>query len=149
VPLPNRKQGTWITANEGKMPNLKSLNLVSTVKPNSKNLTVGRRQRLITAIDKQINLLDRTTDDQDTSTVVSGRKTPPWYWMDEQGNYFVSIKYGKKPIEIAKGKFSIQGKSLADIADALKTVKEHVILGEFDPQIAEIAKSIRRNFAKT
>jgi hypothetical protein len=131
------------------MANLKSLNLVSTVKPSSKNIVVIRRQRLVTAIGRQISLLNVMDGSPDSAVESSGRKTPPWYWMDEQGNYFVSIKYGKKPIEIAKGKFSIQCKSHDDIKNALDLVKENVVRGEFDLQLTEIAKSIRSNFNKS
>ena len=126
----------------------KTLNLVPVVKPETRNPIVSRRQRLLTAIDKQIATITVTVDGGDLSTVTPGRKTPAWYWMDEGGNYFVSIKYGKKPVEIGKGKYSIQCESLREIIDALKIVKEHVIRGELDSQLTTLAKSIRRNFGK-
>ena len=126
----------------------KSLNLVPVVKPETRNPIVSRRQRLLTAIDRQMAMINVTVDGGDLSTVTPGRKTPDWYWMDEDGNYFVSIKYGKKPVEIGKGKYSIQCESLREIIDALKIVKEHVIRGEIDGQLTALAKSIRKNFGK-
>jgi len=68
--------------------------------------------------------------------------------MDEEGNYFISVKYGKKPVEIAKGKFSVQCESLQDVIEALTIVKEHVVRGELDAQLTAVAQSIRSNFGK-
>ena len=123
----------------------KTLNLVPVTKPQSRNIVVDRRQRLATAIDKQIAMLNVVIDGSDP---VPGRRTPLWYWMDEAGNYFLAINYGKKPLEIAKGKDSIQCQTLDDVMNSLNVVREYVVRGELDTQMTSLAQAIRTNFGR-
>lgn len=126
----------------------KSLNLVPVTKPQSRNIVVDRRQRLATAIDKQIAMLNIVIDGNDPADAIPGRRTPVWYWMDDTGSYFLAINYGKKPLEIGKGKYSIQCQTLDDVLNALNVVREYVVKGELDAQMTSLAKAIRTNFGR-
>ena len=123
-----------------------SLNLVPVVKPTEQNPVVGRRQRLVRSIERQISLIENEL--QGTPQSYSGRKAPSWYWMDESSTWFCAVKYAKKPLELAKGKYAIQCTSLEDIAESLGVVKEYVLRGEFDDKLEAVAKGVRRNFKR-
>ena len=85
-------------------------NLSPTKKPTLRNPIVSRRQSLISNIDKQLLSLD-------TSSINDG--ISKWYWVDEDGSYFLSIKYGKHPIELSKGKFSIICNNIDEVKSLL------------------------------
>jgi hypothetical protein len=121
-----------------------SLNLVSETKPNGGSLTVSRRQRLIKAINHQIAQIR----DELTGNETLGRRKPTWYWLNEDGVYFVSVKYGKKPVELTKGKYAVQCSSLEDVSASLEVLKEYVGKGDFDEKMEVMAKSIRSNFKR-
>ena len=38
-----------------------------------------------------------------------------WWWMHDDGSYLVAIKYGKRPLELAKGKFAISCPTTDDV----------------------------------
>jgi hypothetical protein len=67
----------------------------------------------------------------------------------ENGTYFLSIFYTRKPIELAKGKWSIHCKNIHAIIDALKTVSKAISDGEFDAAMEAMAVKVRQNFKKS
>ncbi len=120
------------------------LNLVSDTKPVGGSVVVNRRQRLIKAINSQIvQIHDEMTGD-DTNR----RRKPSWYWLDEGGIYYVSLRYGKQPIELSKGKFAVKCSSLEEVSDSLEALKGFVSRGEYDEKLGTMAKAIRTNFKK-
>ena len=56
----------------------------------------------------------------------NGRKVISWFWLNEEGKYFLSINYGKKPIELSKGKFSVICESLEEVKDSLNIIEQCV-----------------------
>jgi hypothetical protein len=71
-----------------------------------------------------------------------------WWWTAANGKVMVAIRYGAKPLEIAKGKNAIEVGSMADLAAALEAVKEAVVAGELDAQIEQASGSLRAGFAR-
>ena len=87
---------------------LKELNLTPVKKTVGRNPIVQRRESLIKGIDKQLTICDSLlTDNEFARDHQTGRKIPSWFWLDDSGNYYLSINYGKQPMELSKGKFSI------------------------------------------
>lgn len=115
------------------------LNFVAATKPAAVSVTVKRRQRLVQRLDQQIGYCD----------VMKSGQLPraAWAWMDDSGNYFVPIKYGRQPIELKKGMFSILCKDVSEIEQALGTVRQMVLSGEFDSQLTKASDEIRKKFA--
>lgn len=74
------------------------------------------------------------------------RRGSPWWWMDDNSIYFLPIKYGKKTLEIGKGKYAIQCRSLDDVEDALEKVRTHVLKGDLDSILRSAAEDIRAKF---
>ena len=71
-----------------------------------------------------------------------------WFWTDEDGNIFLPIKYGKKELELSKGKFSIQCSSLDDVENSLDSVKSLVMRGALDQILTQVSEEIRKKFGK-
>ncbi len=116
------------------------LKFAAAAKRQSVPANVLRRQRLIRRIDKQVGYVRDLIDGESPSGA--------WAWMDEAGNYFVPIKYGRQAIELKKGMFSIQCKTLDECEHALCTIRAMVMNGDFDTQITKVSGEIRKNLAK-
>ena len=71
-----------------------------------------------------------------------------WWWKGPTGKINLALRYGAKPIEIAKGKNAIEIASMTDLVAALEAVKEAVAAGELDAQIEQASGSLRAGFAK-
>jgi len=90
---------------------------------------------------------DGLLDGKDIDTKpYTGRKISKWFWLDDSGSYYLSINYGKSPIELAKGKFSIVCTGLEQVKSSLGTVKSSVLKGDFDTVLDKRSKVIRSNF---
>jgi hypothetical protein len=66
--------------------------------------------------------------------------------MDEAGTYFLPIKYGRQPVELKKGMFSIQCADLDHVEAALCAVRAMILKGELDEQLAKVSTDIRTKF---
>lgn len=125
----------------------RSLNLVPVRRPTRTDPVVARRQRLIQRIGTQVDLVK--AHKQGSSLVGEDgvpRRGSPWWWMDDNSIYFLPIKYGKKTLEIGKGKYAIQCRSLDDVEDALEKVRTHVLKGDLDSILRSAAEDIRAKF---
>ena len=126
---------------------LKELNLTPVKKTVGRNPIVQRRESLIRGIDKQLSICESLISDNEFARDHhSGRKIPSWFWLDDSGQYYLSINYGKQPLELSKGKFSIICDSIESVQSSLSLVKESVQMGDFDKQLEKRSKVIRSNF---
>ena len=112
------------------------LKFAAATKPGPVSASVKRRQRLVQRIDQQIGYCDVMKSDQ--------LPRAAWAWMDEAGSYFLPLKYGRQQIELKKGMFSILCKDVAEIEAALGTVRQMVLDGELDDQLAKASTEIRK-----
>lgn len=126
---------------------MKELNLTPMKRTVGRNPITERRESVIKGIDKQIMVCDGLLDGKDVvRDQYTGRKIPQWFWLDDSGSYYLSINYGKSPIELAKGKFSIVCTGLEQVKSSLETVKSSVLKGDFDTVLDKRSKVIRSNF---
>lgn len=126
---------------------LKELNLTPVKKTVGRNPIVQRRESLIKGIDKQLSICESLISDNEFARDHhSGRKIPSWFWLDDSGQYYLSINYGKQPLELSKGKFSIICDSIENVQSSLNVVRESVQKGDFDKQLEKRSKVIRSNF---
>ena len=127
---------------------MKELNLTPMKRTVGRNPITERRESVIKGIDKQIMVCDGLLDGKDVvRDQYTGRKIPQWFWLDDSGSYYLSINYGKSPIELAKGKFSIVCAGLEQVKSSLETVKSSVLKGDFDTVLDKRSKVIRSNFS--
>jgi|TARA_B100002003_G_C13946697_1_gene459168 hypothetical protein len=126
---------------------LKELNLTPVKKTVGRNPIVQRRESLIKGIDKQLSVCESLISDNEFARDHhTGRKIPSWFWLDDSGQYYLSINYGKQPMELSKGKFSIVCDSIENVQSSLFIVRESVQMGDFDKQLEKRSKVIRSNF---
>lgn len=99
-----------------------------------------RRLRLIMQIDKQLTLVEAHKQ---------GRKSRGRWWdMLPDGKPILSIKYGKVPLELAKGKHAIACDDMDDVAEALQKARHVALEGTFDAQLTAISEQVRSRFKK-
>jgi hypothetical protein len=113
---------------------------VSNQKPGKVDVTTLRRQKLIRRIDQQISLLRLVVEGHDPRG--------SWFWMDEAGNYFVPIKYGRHTLELKKGMFSVQCQNLDDVEHVLCTFRGMIFQGEMDDHLTRVSRDIRKRFGE-
>lgn len=117
------------------------LKFVAFTKPAYANPVQARRQRLVRRLDQQLAMITETSD--------TALPRSSWIWLDESGAYFLSINYGRDPIEIKKGMYAIQCENLEAARQAVLTIKSMTLRGELDDQLAKISASIRAKFKST
>lgn len=74
------------------------------------------------------------------------RRVNPWWWMDKDAKYFMTVKYGTRIIEFAKGKPAVQAETLDQIIEVLKSLKTATANGELDALLAQAGEHIRKRF---
>ncbi len=72
----------------------------------------------------------------------------PWFWTGERGEILLSINYGSKQIEIAKGKTAIDVGDARNLVNVLDTVISAIKNGELDAQIESASVKLREGFKK-
>lgn len=126
---------------------MKELNLTPIKRVTGRNPITERRESVVKGIDKQIMIVQGLLDGSDVvRDIHTGRKVPQWFWLDDSGSYYLSINYGKSPIELARGKFSIVCGGLDEVLSSLQTVRSAILKGDFDSILEKRSKSIRSNF---
>ena len=132
---------------------LDTLNFVA-FKPLANNNPIAvRRRKLVAKIDEQIQLAankDYTptqhkwvTDEQGNQKKVEvAKRVKRWWTASLDGK--INVRYGSKPLEFSKGKNAIELASEAEVANALRKVREAAELGELDALIEKQAQFGRR-----
>ncbi|BEU95648.1 hypothetical protein ACDW_13530 [Acidovorax sp. DW039] len=72
----------------------------------------------------------------------------PWWWTNQTGTVVLGLRYGSKPIEIAKGKNAIEVGHIDSLVDTLLAVREAILAGELDAQIEAASGAVRAGFKK-
>lgn len=105
-----------------------------------------RRAKLIAKLDEQLALAEAeaagrkhvvmkqawTRDNDGNKTRVEREKRmKAWWWKDGEGLAMV-VRYGAKPLELAKGKRALRVDGIAAVPGTIRTVIEAVKAGELD-----------------
>ena len=146
------------------MSTLNTLKLVTAVKPQQMPDVVKRRYKLGNKLWEQIQLARsqflneplnitkmKTVKNIDTGlseTIAVNKRIRPWWFNSSTGSLCVTIKYGTKVIELAKGKPSIELPNQEELISTLELVKKAVEAGELDQQIDQASGALRSNFKK-
>lgn len=115
------------------------LKLSSQKTPGKLSPAVVRRHKLVHRVNDQLGML---ADDP----MPLPRKV--WAWQKEDGTFLLPIKYGRKILEIQKGKFTIECENLDGVIAALNEVKALIEDGELDPALEKASNEIRSGFKK-
>jgi hypothetical protein len=140
------------------------LKLVASKKERNVSPVVARRTKLAGKIDEQLlfataqrdgqiyapkrlkNVIDKATGER--KTVEATKRIKEWYWTNSTGKIHLSVRYGSKTLELAKGKNAIELNSGDELLATLVTLKEAVIAGELDDAIAQASDKLKAGFTK-
>ena len=140
------------------------LKLVASKKERNVSPVVARRTKLAGKIDEQLlfataqrdgqiyapkrlkNVIDKATGER--KTIEATKRIKEWYWTNSTGKIHLSVRYGSKTLELAKGKNAIELNSGDELLATLVTLKEAVIAGELDDAIAQASDKLKAGFIK-
>lgn len=102
-----------------------------------------RRRKLVEKIEQQIKLVadpsyapTKLIWAADENGIQQRREVAKrikrWWFENIDGTVQLTIRYGSKPLELARGKSAIACESVSVIATILESIKQSVIDGEFD-----------------
>lgn len=141
---------------------LNSLKLVSAQQNAPISPTDYRRQKLSQKLLEQIELAKAqqegkvytatrsnimTNDEGQRVVVESAKRVRQWWWLASNGKFNISIRYGAKVIDLAKGKNAVEVANLAQVIETLELIYQAVNEGELDTAL-EIASGVTKKVAK-
>ncbi len=143
---------------------LSSLKLVSAKRTLSLPPIVQRRNKLSKKLWEQIQLAQakingtdfapmhyKTIIDNDTGEkkeIKVPKRIKNWWWVNDTGHCHVSVFYGSKVVELAKGKNSVELADQAELIQTLELLKQAVEAGELDVAIEAVSGQLRSAFKK-
>lgn len=146
------------------MTALSALKLTSARKPTHLPQVVQRRNKMIGRIAEQIELATahangtthlftrvRSITDNETGVrkqVETAKRVKAWWFISDNGKLALTVRYGAKLLELAKGKFAIEVATPAELVDTLEIVRTAVANGELDDAIDNAANKLRSGFSK-
>ena len=144
------------------MVQLQDVKLVSAVRPSAFDPISTKRLKFSSKVNDQLEcalamksgeiykksvtrfVSDLETDEKEV--VITDKKINPWWWIDKDGKYLMTIKYGTKTLELVKGKSAVQADTLDQIIEVLKSLKLATTKGDMDLILATAGDNIRKRF---
>jgi hypothetical protein len=146
------------------MSTIAGLKLVASKKSRSLSPIQQRRNKLAAKIHEQWELYTarqagtiyaprrlRTITNRQTgerATVEVIKRVKEWFWISESGKINLSVRYGSKTLELAKGKNAIELANGDELVAVLEKLKAAVVAGELDAQIEAASGALRAGFVK-
>ena len=114
-----------------------------------------RRRKLAEKIDQQINLADDaafiatkivtvTDENGNQHRREVAKRIKRWWIVNADDTVQLTVRYGSKPIELAKGKNAIACANVAEVGTVLSKVKEAVLKGELDTALNSVTAIARK-----
>ena len=146
------------------MATLASLKLTSAVKPTNVPAIQVRRNKLARRLWEQMELAKaqlageqftvtkfRSVVEQDTGLrkqVEVQKRIKQWWFTADNGKLALSVRYGARLLELAKGKFAVEIASDKELVPTLELIKAAVLNGELDAAIDTASTKLRAGFGK-
>ena len=144
------------------MTALNGLKLVAAQKPTQMPAIQQRRNKLAKRLWEQIELAKaqqtgttfapkrfRSITDAETGLrkqVETNKRVKAWWFVADNGKLVLSIRYGTKVLELAKGKWAVELGAEKDLVPVLETLKGAVLAGDLDAQIDAASVKLREGF---
>jgi hypothetical protein len=80
--------------------------------------------------------------------VEMSKRVKAWWFVADNGKLALSVRYGTKVLELAKGKWTVEVASEKDLVGVLDLIKTAVLAGELDAQIEAAANTLREGFGR-
>ena len=74
------------------------------------------------------------------------KRIKQWWFVADNGKLVLSVRYGTKVLELAKGKWAVEVGAEKDLVPTLELLKGAVLAGELDTQIEAAANKLRDGF---
>ena len=89
----------------------------------------------------EVIVTKRVRDEEtgESREVQQPKRIKPWWWTAEDGKTCLTIRYGAKPLELAKGRNAIETDSIDGVISTRGIIKSAVEAGELDAQIEGLA----------
>lgn len=142
------------------MTTLANLKLIAATKPTALAPIVQKRNKLIKRLHEQIELATALAEGRDyvvtrlrnviddetkiTKTVSTPKRVKQWWWTAANGKVCVTVRYGAKVIELAKGLTAVELTSKDELVGVLTTLKAAVEIGELDLQINAVSGAVKK-----
>ncbi len=134
---------------------LNSLKLAACKRPSAQSPVIFRRNKQSAKLWEQIQIaqstdyapthykmvLNKATGEK--HEVKAPKRLKRWWWYNSDGQLVLSVFYGNKTLELAKGKNCVEVKSIGELIPTLELLKQAVDAGELDAAIEVVSKSIR------
>ncbi|MDB9944902.1 hypothetical protein OAD38_00740 [Ascidiaceihabitans sp.] len=129
---------------------------LSVYKPNTQKSPIARRrEKLAFKLEEQLKLASDSTyqptkivwssdSDGNQHKVEQPKRIKRWWIELDGGSVQLTVRYGSKPLEFAKGKNAIALKSKEDVEPTLRKLKLALLAGEFDEMLAQQVGITRR-----
>ena len=139
------------------------LKLVSSKRDRTTSPIVVRRTKLHAKLNEQLELatVQRegriyapkriktvTNADGNRVSVESIKRVKEWFWTSAGNKINLSVRYGSKTLELAKGKNAIELATSDELIATLSQLKEAVLAGELDDSISAASDKLRAGFGK-
>ena len=144
------------------MSALTGLKLTATHKPTHMSPVQQRRNKLAKRLWEQIELAKaeqngttfaptrfRSVKDAETGArkqVETCKRVKAWWFVADSGKLVLSIRYGTRVLELAKGKWAVELGGEKDLVPTLELLKGAVLAGELDAQIDAASDKLREGF---
>jgi len=144
--------------------NLAALQLTAAKKPRALPEGIKRRNKLLQKLKEQRELAAAFASGQtymprrlrSVRDLTTGERTvrempvriKAWWWTGEKGETLLSIFYGSKTLELAKGRTAIEVANPAELITTLDIVIQAVQNAELDAQIDAASLKLREGFKK-
>lgn len=146
------------------MTALANLKLVNAKRPVQLSPVLQRRNKVAKRISEQIELVkarqegktfsptrQRTVKDAETGqnkTISVPKRVKEWWFFSDSGKLCLSLRYGAKVVEIAKGKTAVELSSEKELVATMEILKQAVESGELDAQIEAAGGAVKAGFKK-
>jgi hypothetical protein len=139
------------------------LKLVASKRERNLSPILVRRNKLAAKIEEQLQLATAqkegllyapkriktvTNELGERVAVETTKRVKEWFWTTPSNKINLSVRYGSKTLELAKGKNAIELSSGDELLATLSMLKDAVIAGELDDAITNASNNVRAGFSK-
>ena len=146
------------------MSALAQLKLTQYTKPTAANPAQQRRAKLIRRLREQMQLAAavesgsahtatrmRTVVDAETGikrSVAVPKRVKAWWSATDSGKLTLTVRYGSRLLEFAKGKAAVEVAAQQQLVPTLKVICDAVAAGELDAQLELAAARLKAGFKR-
>ena len=139
------------------------LKLVASKRERNLSPIIVRRNKLAAKIEEQLQLATAqkegrlyapkriktvTNDAGERVAIETTKRVKEWFWTTPANKINLSVRYGSKTLELAKGKNAIELSTGDELLATLSLLKDAVIAGELDEAIRNASDKLRAGFSK-